>query len=73
MIGDEYFLINKKKERENKKRDNAYAEIKRYCKRCGHPNIILKQRKKIFCSFCGATVYYDEREEFKDKLKKRMR
>lgn len=58
--------------KENEKAE-AYSKVRRYCKQCGHSNIVIKQRKKIFCSYCGATVYYDDKEEFKDKLIKKMR
>lgn len=55
-----------------KKKDNAYANIRRYCK-CGHAVYVIKQFKKVICSNCGQTVYYDDKEEFKDKLQRKLR
>ena len=72
MIGDEYFIINKKKYKEERKKDNAYTEIKRYCK-CGHAVYVIKQFKKVVCGYCGRYVYYDEKEEFKDKLQRKIK
>lgn len=55
-----------------KKKDNAYTKIRRYCK-CGHTVYVPKQFKKILCAYCGRYVYYDEKEEFKDKLQRKLR
>ena len=72
MIGDKYIVVNKEEEEKEKRKQNAYSRIRRYCRKCGHANYVLKQWGKVFCSHCGVTVYYDEKEEFKDKLLKKM-
>lgn len=56
-----------------KKKDNAYAKIRRYCEHCGHTTYVPKQFKKVICSYCGHTVYFDEKEKFKDKLQRKLK
>lgn len=53
---------------------NELAKYKRYCK-CGHSMIITPTAKhnKIMCTYCGAWIYKNNFEEFKDKLKKKLK
>ena len=49
--------------------DNKY-----YCE-CGHSVIIypFERRTKKVCSVCGRYVYINKKEEFKDRLKEKMK
>lgn len=46
---------------------------KRYCKVCNRPIYIASISKRKICRGCGHWVYLDPKEEFKDKLRGRMK
>ena len=41
------------------------------CK-CGHVLVMINKKKDI-CSWCGRMVYKNKKEEFKDKLNKELK
>ncbi len=57
--------MRKKSDRE--KLLDKLAEYKVKCK-CGHVIVMLNKKVKV-CWWCGRKVYFDKKEEFKDKLK----
>ena len=67
LTGMQVNMIKKESER-----TEAYSKIRRYCK-CGHTVYVPKQFGKVVCDYCGRYVYYDEKEEFKDKLQRELR
>lgn len=42
------------------------------CKYCGHV-IIMVHRKYCICDWCGHKVYRSQKDEFKDKLEKKLK
>ena len=42
--------------------------IKRTCKHCGSI-VNFYHSKKFICKNCGYFIYYDEQEEFRDRMK----
>lgn len=42
------------------------------CQKCGH-TIILIDRESCICNWCGEKVYRSKKDEFKDKLKKKIK
>lgn len=42
--------------------------IKRTCKHCGSI-VNFYHKKKFICKNCGYFIYYDEKDEFKDRMK----
>jgi len=59
----------KSKYQDDTKMFDMYAKNRYSCK-CGHRVLILNKDKKI-CSWCGRYVYKDKKQEFKDKLKEK--
>lgn len=45
----------------------AIAKHKYKCK-CGH-TVVVVNKKKTLCTWCGCYVYKDKKEEFKERLK----
>lgn len=58
--------------KEEIKRTNALAQIKRYCKRCGHSQYIPKFITHNHCTYCGYPIYRDNKTEFQLELEKRL-
>lgn len=60
--------------KKNNSRDflRVLSEYKVKCSRCGHIVVMIK-RKKMMCNWCGATIYKNKKEEFKDKIRKELR
>ena len=50
------------------KLDDAKTDLRVYCK-CGHSIFMPVYLKHTICSYCGAKVYRNKNDEFKDKLK----
>lgn len=50
-------------------RFNQISKLLRKCK-CGHTFLISPKKSKDICSWCGRTVYRNNTEEFKTKLKR---
>lgn len=46
---------------------SAISLMKTKCK-CSHPVLIPPRKESIICSWCGRTVYKDEKAEFKHNL-----
>ena len=46
-----------------------------YCKHCGHSIVYTpaSKYKKILCNYCKHYVYKNDKEEFKDLLKGKIR
>lgn len=51
---------------------DEYDKVKIRCK-CGHRVIVPLKEKKRLCGWCGYWVYRDKKEEFKDKLKGKIK
>ena len=67
MTANEWQLFN-----HQKKIDRFWETTRYYCK-CGHSVNILPKNKRTFCTYCGHWVFKDKREEFKYRLKEKMR
>lgn len=50
----------------------AQQKLKVTCS-CGHRVLIPKFLKKAICDWCGHWVYKDKKDEFKEKLLRKMR
>ena len=48
-------------------------KVKYKCSKCGHKEIIPKWVDKQICSWCGSYVFKDKKEEFKYRLKEKMK
>lgn len=61
-------------ERKNNNRRflKVLSEYKVKCKRCGHVVIMIK-RNWMMCNWCGAKIYKNGKEEFKDKIRKELK
>lgn len=61
--------LNKKTKKESWT-DNLLPKyyIKKRCKHCGDI-INFYHKKKFICKKCGYYIYYDEQEEFRDRMK----
>lgn len=48
-------------------------KYKYYCE-CGHPVVIypMEHRTKKVCSWCGHYVYINEKEKFKDEIRRKL-
>lgn len=51
---------------------NEKRKLKSRCPLCEHMVFIPKDKNKSLCSFCGTMVYRNEREKFKEILKRKM-
>lgn len=58
--------------KKDKKLFEVYSQYTVKCK-CGHSVTILNRTKKVICKWCGKTVYFDKKQEFKELLGKTMR
>lgn len=52
-----------------RKIDSELTSFKKYCK-CGHSMVIVptSKKNKVMCTWCGAWIYKNKLEEFKDKM-----
>lgn len=50
-----------------------YDKVKYTCKRCGHRVVIGNSRTKSICDWCGHYVFKNEKDEFKYRVKERMK
>lgn len=59
---------------ESKRLQNELDQYRVYCK-CGHSIYIypFEHINKKLCTHCNNFVYVNDREEFKDKLRKEMK
>ena len=48
------------------------AKHKRYCKNCGHSQIVINVDKTI-CTWCGHYIFRDDKAEFEYKLKQKIK
>lgn len=58
---------------EDTKYFSGIAKQKVACKKCGHIIIFHTRYTKLICTHCGHMVYKNDKEEFKDKMKKQMK
>ena len=42
------------------------------CERCGH-TLPMIDKQKGFCQFCGRYIFVNEKEEFKYRIKERLK
>ena len=49
------------------------ANQKVKCKYCGHVIIFLGKLPSVICTHCGHKVYKNDREEFKDRVKSKIK
>lgn len=57
--------------KELRKLDEELAKHKVKC-RCGH-KVILINRDKVICDWCGNYVYKDKKQEFKERITQCMK
>jgi len=48
---------------------NKLEPFRRKCKYCHHSMYIFPTKPKRICSWCGRMNYYDQRTEFKERLR----
>ena len=58
---------------EKLERDMKMASYKRKCKHCGWNNIVFNKEGKVLCKVCKNYVYLNDKDEFKDKLKSKIK
>ena len=57
---------------EDTKYFNELAKFRVMCK-CGHSVIIKPSKKKVICTFCGRYVFRRKEDEFKYRLKEKLK
>ena len=55
-----------------KRMSEEYDKVKIKCK-CGHRVVVPMWVDKKICSWCGKYVYRNKKEEFKDKVKQKIK
>lgn len=50
----------------------AKRKLKSRCPLCEHLVFIPREKNKAVCEFCGTMVYRNEKERFKEILKRKM-
>lgn len=58
--------------KEYERRADELDKVKIICS-CGHRVIVPMYAKKKLCDWCGYWVYRDKKEEFRDRLKQKMK
>lgn len=58
--------------KQHKIMSNNYAKVKYKCK-CGHKVIIPEWVDKQLCKYCGTYVFKNKKEEFKYRMKERLK
>lgn len=58
--------------REFERRADELDKVKIICA-CGHRVIVPMYMKKKLCDWCGYWVYRDKKEEFRDRLKQKIK
>lgn len=54
--------------KEDTRRFQTYANIRRHCENCGHSKTIPVFTDKMICEWCGNYVFRDEKTKFKFRL-----
>lgn len=62
----------KKDNEEFQRQSDEYAKVKVQCK-CGHKTVIPFRVDKQICRWCGHYVFRDKKEEFKYRMKEKMK
>lgn len=57
---------------EEKRRSNEIAPYKVKCKECGHVVVLIKQNKTL-CTYCGKYIFKNKKEEFKYRMKEKLK
>lgn len=60
-------------EKEFKRMTEEYDKVKYPCKHCGHRVVIPKWVEKQLCGWCGHWVFKNSKDEFKFRMKERMK
>ena len=50
---------------------NKIAELKVYCKHCGHSQTLYNDKK--ICDWCGYLIFRSPKEEFKQRVLEKIR
>ena len=64
-------IITKQYKEDSRYFDNK-AKARRYCKRCGHSQVVPQYLVSRACTYCGYPIYRNDRTEFEERLKKEM-
>lgn len=67
MTKHEWQLFN------HQKKLDRVVETNRYKCKCGHTVVILPKETKTFCTYCGHYVFKNKKEEFKYRIKERLK
>lgn len=59
--------------KEHETMSKNYDKVKYTCKRCGHRVIIPNWVEKNVCDYCGYYVFKNDKDEFKFRLKEKMK
>ena len=58
--------------KEYKRMTEEYDKVKYMCK-CGHKVVISHNKTKSLCDWCGNYVFKDKKDEFKYRVKERIK
>lgn len=67
MTNSEWQMFN-----HQKKIDKVYEKNRYYCS-CGHSVFIPPTSTRTFCTYCGHWIFKNKRDEFKYRLKEKLR
>ena len=65
-------VMNRKSYKDDTKIFNMYAKYKKKCS-CGHSVVINPSRDKIVCNYCGKFVFRSKEDEFKYRIKEKLK
>lgn len=68
----DYLKWNRGVKKNIDKIEKEQTQHKYYCK-CGHSVIIRPMENKVLCHWCNNWVFKDKQEEFKYRLKEKMK
>ena len=59
--------------KEYERMQDEYDKVKYACKRCGHKVVIPKWEEKNVCDYCGYYVFKNDKDEFKFRMKEKLK
>lgn len=65
--------LRTKADKEYQKKSDELDKVKIKCSKCGHREIVPNWVDKKICSWCGYYIYRNKQEEFKDRMKQKLK